>query len=66
MPEGTRQDAGPIVLRDGDARSPTNGFYEAMGAHRLYAAAGEFHGGYGWRDLHELAATYSRISGATS
>jgi GNAT superfamily N-acetyltransferase len=24
-------------------------------AERLYAAGGEFHGGYGWRDLHALA-----------
>lgn len=43
------------MLLFGDAQNPSNGFYEAMGAERLYAASGEFHGGYGWRDLHELA-----------
>jgi hypothetical protein len=26
------------------------------GAERLFSAKGEFHGGYGWRDLRELAA----------
>jgi GNAT superfamily N-acetyltransferase len=40
----------------GDADSPTNGFYERMGAERTYSDAGEFHGGYGWRDLERLAA----------
>jgi hypothetical protein len=30
-----------------------------MGAERLYAANGEFHGGYGWRDLHRLLLTGS-------
>ncbi len=42
------------MLLFGDAQNPSNGFYEAMGAERLYAANGEFHGGYGWRNLHEL------------
>jgi GNAT superfamily N-acetyltransferase len=42
------------MLLFGDAANPSNGFYEALGAERLYAATGEFHGGYGWRDLHEL------------
>jgi ribosomal protein S18 acetylase RimI-like enzyme len=45
------------MLLFGDASSPSNGFYEAMGAHRLYSAEGEFHGGYGWSDLRALAAT---------
>jgi hypothetical protein len=27
-----------------------------MGADRLITAAGEFHGGYGWRDLSALVA----------
>jgi GNAT superfamily N-acetyltransferase len=42
------------MLLFGDAASPSNVFYEALGADRLYAATGEFHGGYGWGDLHEL------------
>jgi GNAT superfamily N-acetyltransferase len=44
------------MLLFGDARSPSNGFYEALGAERLVAEDGEFHGGYGWRDLHTLAS----------
>ena len=39
------------MLLFGDARSPSNGFYEHLGAERLQSAQGEFHGGYGWRDL---------------
>ena len=42
------------MLLFGDARSPSNGFYERLGAERLVSAEGEFHGGYGWRDLHGL------------
>lgn len=42
------------MLLFGDAQNPSNGFYEALGAERLYSPGGEFHGGYGWRDLHEL------------
>ena len=38
----------------GDAENPSNRFYEAMGAERLYSAAGQFHGGYGWCDLQAL------------
>jgi GNAT superfamily N-acetyltransferase len=44
------------MLLFGDAANPSNGFYEAFGAERLYSEAGEFHGGYGWRDLRELVA----------
>jgi hypothetical protein len=44
------------MLLFGDAQNPSNGFYEALGAERLYAANGEFHGGYGWRDLQRLAS----------
>ena len=44
------------MLLFGDAANPSNGFYEAFGAERLYAANGEFHGGYGWRDLEKLAS----------
>lgn len=42
------------MLLFGDARNPSNGFYERLGAERLYSAEGEFHGGYGWRDLRQL------------
>lgn len=42
------------MLLFGDANSRSNGFYEAMGGERLYAATGEFHGGYGWTDLTTL------------
>jgi ribosomal protein S18 acetylase RimI-like enzyme len=44
------------MLLFGEADNPTNGFYEEMGAERLHAANGEFHGGYGWRELRALAA----------
>jgi ribosomal protein S18 acetylase RimI-like enzyme len=43
------------MLLFGDARNPSNGFYEALGAERLCSKEGEFHGGYGWRDLDGLA-----------
>ena len=42
------------MLLFGDALSPSNGFYEHLGAERLITAEGEFHGGYGWRDLRAL------------
>ena len=45
------------MLLFGDAKSPSNGFYERLGAERLLSDRGEFHGGYGWRDLDRLAAT---------
>jgi ribosomal protein S18 acetylase RimI-like enzyme len=44
------------MLLFGEATNPSNGFYEAFGAERLYARNGEFHGGYGWRDLNMLLA----------
>ena len=43
------------MLLFGEARNPSNRFYEALGAERLFASNGEFHGGYGWRDLRKLA-----------
>lgn len=46
------------MLLFGDARNPSNGFYERMGAERLFAPNGDFHGGYGWRDVRPLAAPY--------
>jgi L-amino acid N-acyltransferase YncA len=48
------------MLLFGDSASPSNGFYEAFGAERLYSPEGEFHGGYGWRDLQQLAQVCSR------
>ena len=42
------------MLLFGDARSPTNGFYESMGGEKLFSSSGEFHGAYGWRDLRQL------------
>jgi len=44
------------MLLFGEAQNPSNRFYEALGAERLFAGNGEFHGGYGWRDLRSLAA----------
>jgi len=52
------------MLLLGDAKSPSNGFYEHLGAERLLSDRGEFHGGYGWRDLNRLAASLSRESAA--
>jgi hypothetical protein len=43
------------MLLFGDAANPTNRFYEAFGGERLYGERGDFHGGYGWRDLRVLA-----------
>jgi ribosomal protein S18 acetylase RimI-like enzyme len=47
------------MLLFGNARSSANGFYEALGGSRLYAANGEFHGAYGWTDLDALIARCS-------
>jgi len=44
------------MLLFGEATNPSNGFYEAFGAERLYSESGEFHGAYGWRDLSVLGA----------
>jgi hypothetical protein len=44
----------PSMLLLGEATNPSNRFYEAFGAERLCSSAGEFHGGYGWRDLRLL------------
>jgi L-amino acid N-acyltransferase YncA len=44
------------MLLFGEADNPSNRFYEAMGGERLFAAGGEFHGAYGWRDLRALAS----------
>ncbi|HEY6977375.1 MAG TPA: GNAT family N-acetyltransferase [Chitinophagaceae bacterium] len=42
------------MLLFGDAKNPSNGFYEALGAEKLFLKTGEFHGGYGWRNLTAL------------
>ena len=44
------------MLLFGDAQSPSNRFYEAMGAQKLLAPDGAFHGGYGWRNLRSLVS----------
>jgi len=44
------------MLLFGEATNPSGYFYKAMGAEKLYAENGEFHGGYGWRDLKKLAS----------
>jgi GNAT superfamily N-acetyltransferase len=51
--------AGSMLLF-GDARNPSNGFYEHLGAVRLLSPEGEFHGGYGWPDLSKLIAQCGR------
>jgi GNAT superfamily N-acetyltransferase len=43
------------MLLFGDARNRSNGFYEHLRAERLVSPSGEFHGGYGWRDLSAVA-----------
>jgi GNAT superfamily N-acetyltransferase len=48
------------MLLFGDAKNPSNGFYEAFGAEPLYSDAGEFNGGYGWRDLAVLVERCTR------
>jgi GNAT superfamily N-acetyltransferase len=48
------------MLLFGDARSPSNGFYEHLGAVRLLSPEGDFHGGYGWPDLRKLNAQCGR------
>jgi L-amino acid N-acyltransferase YncA len=40
----------------GGASNPSCACWEALGGERLYAPNGEFHGGYGWRNLHHLAS----------
>jgi len=42
------------MLLFGSADNPSNAFYEALGAEKIFANNGEFHGGYGWIDLKKL------------
>lgn len=44
------------MLLFGEANNPSNKFYERMGAEKLFAKNGEFHGGYGWTDLKKMVA----------
>ncbi len=48
------------MLLFANARSAADGFYEHLGAVRLLAASGEFHGGYGWPDIEALIARRHR------
>lgn len=54
------------MLLFGDARSPSNGFYEAMGGERLVTESGSFHGSYGWRDLEALVRLCRKSSDTSS
>ncbi|MCC6287972.1 MAG: GNAT family N-acetyltransferase [Chitinophagaceae bacterium] len=49
------------MLLFGDANNPSNKFYEQMGAEKLFAKNGEFHGGYGWTDLKRLIANCKNV-----
>lgn len=49
------------MLLFGDANNPSNKFYEQMDAEKLFAKNGEFHGGYGWKDLKKLVAICKNI-----
>ena len=49
------------MLLFGDANNPSNKFYEQMGAEKLFAANGEFDGGYGWTDLQKLVANCKNV-----
>jgi len=40
----------------GVPENPACAFHEALGGGRLLTRNGEFHGGYGWRDLRKLAS----------
>lgn len=44
------------MLLFGIPQNPSNRFHEALRGERLFDKQGEFHGGYGWRDLQKLAA----------
>jgi len=47
------------MLLFGEANNPSNKFYERMGSEKLFAKNGEFHGGYGWKDLQKLTVICS-------
>lgn len=37
-----------------ELENPTGRYFESLGAEKIYAANGVFHGAYGWRNLKEL------------
>ena len=39
-----------------EAANPSIRFFEALGGERMITDTGEFHGGYRWSDLHNLAS----------
>jgi L-amino acid N-acyltransferase YncA len=49
------------MLLFGDVNNSSNKFYEQMGAEKLFTKNGEFHGGYGWKDLQNLIANCYNI-----
>ena len=49
-----RADTIDSFLLFGDANNPSNKFYEIMGAEKLFAKNGDFHGGYGWKKIEKL------------
>lgn len=49
------------MLLFGDANNPSNKFYEQIGAKKLFAKNGEFHGGYGWTDLKKIVANCKNV-----
>lgn len=45
------------VLLFGIPQNPSCYFHEAMGGKRLYSEKGEFHGGYGWKDISKIISS---------
>jgi len=43
------------MLLFGDADNPSNGFYEVLGAEKIYGMKADFQGASGWSDLYKLA-----------
>jgi hypothetical protein len=39
----------------GVPQNPSGNFHEALEGQKLFAKNGDFHGGYGWKDLTRLA-----------
>jgi ribosomal protein S18 acetylase RimI-like enzyme len=46
-----------------EPQNPTGKFFEKLGANKLYAKNGEFHGGYGWTELKKLATICHAVAG---
>jgi hypothetical protein len=64
--DGGRSPSITSMLLFGDARNPSKGFCEHLGAERLFSAAGEFHGRYGWRDLRSVVSDPAREPATSS